>query len=56
VLQFHRRPLMDPYARETEHCLLEGATPEQVDGALEQFGIAMGIWRCSTWPAWTSAT
>ena len=35
--------MMDPYAREAEHCLLEGATPEQVDGALEQFGMAMGI-------------
>ncbi len=35
--------MMDPYAREAEHCLLEGATPEQVDGALEQWGMAMGI-------------
>ena len=35
--------MMDPYAREAEHCLLEGATPEQVDGALESFGMAMGI-------------
>ena len=35
--------MMDPYAREAEHCLLEGATPEQVDGALERFGMAMGI-------------
>ncbi len=35
--------MMDPYAREAEHCLLEGATPAQVDGALEQFGMAMGI-------------
>ena len=35
--------MMDPYAREAEHCLLEGATPEQVDGALEDFGMAMGI-------------
>ena len=35
--------MMDPYAREAEHCLLEGATPEQVDGALEKFGMAMGI-------------
>ncbi|MEZ5786825.1 MAG: 3-hydroxyacyl-CoA dehydrogenase NAD-binding domain-containing protein [Xanthobacteraceae bacterium] len=35
--------MMDPYAREAEHFLLEGATPEQVDGALEDFGMAMGI-------------
>ncbi|MGZ8387261.1 MAG: 3-hydroxyacyl-CoA dehydrogenase NAD-binding domain-containing protein [Rhodoplanes sp.] len=35
--------MMDPYAREAEHCLLEGATPEQVDGALQDFGMAMGI-------------
>jgi 3-hydroxyacyl-CoA dehydrogenase len=35
--------MMDPYAREAEHCLLEGATPEEVDSALEAFGMAMGI-------------
>ena len=35
--------MMDPYAREAEHCLLEGATPEEVDSALEDFGMAMGI-------------
>jgi 3-hydroxyacyl-CoA dehydrogenase len=35
--------MMDPYAREAEHCVLEGATPEEVDGALEDFGMAMGI-------------
>ncbi len=35
--------MMDPYGREAERCLLEGATPEQVDGALESFGMAMGI-------------
>jgi 3-hydroxyacyl-CoA dehydrogenase len=35
--------MMDPYGREAEHCVLEGATPEQVDGALEEFGMAMGI-------------
>jgi len=35
--------MMDPYGREAEHCLLEGATPEEVDGALEDFGMAMGI-------------
>jgi 3-hydroxyacyl-CoA dehydrogenase len=35
--------MMDPYGREAERCLLEGATPEQVDAALESFGMAMGI-------------
>lgn len=35
--------MMDPYGREAERCLLEGATPEQVDTALESFGMAMGI-------------
>jgi 3-hydroxyacyl-CoA dehydrogenase len=35
--------MMDPYGREAEHCLLEGATPQDVDSALESFGMAMGI-------------
>jgi 3-hydroxyacyl-CoA dehydrogenase len=35
--------MMDPYGREAEHCLLEGATPEEIDSALEGFGMAMGI-------------
>ena len=35
--------MMDPYGREAERCVLEGATPEEVDGALEGFGMAMGI-------------
>jgi 3-hydroxyacyl-CoA dehydrogenase len=35
--------MMDPYAREAEHCVLEGATPQEVDSALEDFGMAMGI-------------
>ena len=35
--------MMDPYGREAERCLLEGATPEEVDGVLEDFGMAMGI-------------
>ncbi|MCX7169855.1 MAG: 3-hydroxyacyl-CoA dehydrogenase family protein, partial [Proteobacteria bacterium] len=35
--------IMDPYGREAEHCLLEGATPEEVDGAMESWGMAMGI-------------
>ena len=35
--------MMDPYGREAEHCVLEGATPKDVDDALEAFGMAMGI-------------
>lgn len=35
--------MMDPYAREAERLVLEGATPAQVDAALEGFGMAMGI-------------
>ncbi len=35
--------IMDPYGREAEHMLLEGATPDQIDGALQKWGMAMGI-------------
>jgi 3-hydroxyacyl-CoA dehydrogenase len=35
--------MMEPYGREAERLVLEGATPAQVDGALERFGMAMGI-------------
>jgi 3-hydroxyacyl-CoA dehydrogenase len=35
--------MMEGYAREAERMLLEGATPRQVDGALEDWGMAMGI-------------
>ncbi|WP_096701163.1 3-hydroxyacyl-CoA dehydrogenase NAD-binding domain-containing protein [Magnetospirillum sp. 15-1] len=35
--------MMDPYAREAERMILEGATPEQTDGAMEEWGMAMGI-------------
>ncbi len=35
--------IMDPYGREAEHLLLEGATPRQIDTVLERFGMAMGI-------------
>jgi len=35
--------MMDPYGREAERCVLEGATPAEVDAALEDFGMAMGI-------------
>jgi len=31
-----------PYGREVQMLLLEGATPGQVDGAMERFGMAMG--------------
>lgn len=31
------------YGREAEFLLEEGATPEQVDGALRKFGMAMGV-------------
>lgn len=35
--------MMEGYAREAQRMVLEGATPRQVDGALEAFGMAMGI-------------
>jgi 3-hydroxyacyl-CoA dehydrogenase len=35
--------MMDPYAREAERLALEGADPADVDAALEEFGMAMGI-------------
>jgi 3-hydroxyacyl-CoA dehydrogenase len=35
--------LMFPYMYEAQFLLEEGATPEQVDGALQLFGMAMGI-------------
>ncbi len=35
--------MMDPYGREAERLVLEGAEPAEVDGALEEFGMAMGI-------------
>lgn len=35
--------MMEGYAREAERMVLEGATPRQVDGALERWGMAMGI-------------
>jgi 3-hydroxyacyl-CoA dehydrogenase len=35
--------MMEGYAREAQRMVLEGATPRQVDGALEDFGMAMGI-------------
>ncbi len=35
--------MMEGYAREAERMVLEGATPRRVDGALEAWGMAMGI-------------
>jgi 3-hydroxyacyl-CoA dehydrogenase len=35
--------MMEGYAREAERMVLEGATPRQVDSALEGWGMAMGI-------------
>ncbi len=35
--------MMDPYGREADRCVMEGATPAEVDGALEGWGMAMGI-------------
>jgi 3-hydroxyacyl-CoA dehydrogenase len=35
--------MMDPYAREAERLTLEGASPADVDSALEDFGMGMGI-------------
>jgi 3-hydroxyacyl-CoA dehydrogenase len=35
--------MMEGYAREAEAMVLEGATPRQVDSALEEWGMAMGI-------------
>jgi len=35
--------MMEGYAREAERMALEGATPRQVDAALEGWGMAMGI-------------
>jgi len=34
--------MLEGYMREAQMLLLEGATPAQVDGALERFGMAMG--------------
>jgi 3-hydroxyacyl-CoA dehydrogenase len=34
--------MLRPYGEQTQYLLLEGATPEQVDGAMERFGMAMG--------------
>jgi 3-hydroxyacyl-CoA dehydrogenase len=41
------RIMLDGYFRESEQLLLEGASPAQVDAALEEFGFAMGPQRVS---------
>jgi 3-hydroxyacyl-CoA dehydrogenase len=41
------RMMLDGYFREAEQLLLEGASPTQVDTALENFGFAMGPLRVS---------
>lgn len=41
------RMMLDGYFREAEQLLLEGASPAQVDAALERFGFAMGPQRVS---------
>ncbi len=35
--------MMEGYAREAERIVLEGASPREVDSALEEWGMAMGI-------------
>lgn len=35
--------IFEPYGREATRLLLEGATPEQIDGALTDYGYAMGF-------------
>jgi 3-hydroxyacyl-CoA dehydrogenase len=35
--------MMEGYAREAERMALEGASPRRIDGALERWGMAMGI-------------
>ncbi len=35
--------MLSPYSREANRLLLEGATPEQVDRVLTEFGLAMGV-------------
>ncbi len=34
--------MIEPYIRETSRLMLEGATPEQIDNALTNFGMVMG--------------
>ncbi|MBT8107215.1 MAG: enoyl-CoA hydratase/isomerase family protein [Gammaproteobacteria bacterium] len=34
--------MLQPYGRQSQLLLLEGASPEQIDAAMEEFGMAMG--------------
>ena len=34
--------MLGHYGREAQLCVIEGATPEQLDGAMEEWGMAMG--------------
>ena len=34
--------MLTPYFREAQLCLLEGASPEQIDGVMQDWGMAMG--------------
>ncbi len=34
--------MLRPYAREAQLCLIEGSSPEQIDSAMQSFGMAMG--------------
>jgi len=34
--------MLRPYAREAQLCLIEGATPEQIDTVMQSWGMAMG--------------
>ena len=37
--------MLEPYTKQASYLLEEGASPQQVDGALEAFGFAMGVFR-----------
>ncbi|XP_026150281.1 peroxisomal bifunctional enzyme [Mastacembelus armatus] len=39
--------MLKPYVEQAFFLLEEGATPEQVDGALEEFGFSMGVFKVS---------
>ena len=43
------------YRRQADFLLEEGALPEQVDRALQDFGMAMGPFPSATWPGSTSS-
>ena len=43
LLRLHRQPHDGPLCARGRACVLEGATPQEVDWALEDFGMAMGI-------------